>query len=173
MPHHFFDRPESIGPHEVGEIFLPYPDLAFGQWYFQVNHQAKTLCVGYTLRNVGRSAPSGSFRVVVGINLRKNGVNTYSEEIFTIPADTIITAGFQTPCSTRELVYRDEVPDAEYTFYALIDPNHELVDTNRSNNYSELSWRFYNPKFLSKGDTVRLDIETQPGGEAAFVNAGK
>ncbi len=173
MPHHFFDRPESIGPEEVGGVFLPYPDLAFGQWYFNINHQAKTLCVGYTLRNVGRSAPSSSFRVVVGTYLRKNGVGIYSEEIFTIPEDAIIGAGFQTPCSQKELVYRDEVPDAEYTFYALIDPNFELIDTNRSNNSSELKWRFYSPKFLSKGETARLDIEMQPGGEAAFVKPGK
>jgi hypothetical protein len=169
MTHHFFDRPESFGPEEVGPIFLPYPDLAFGQWYFQVNHQTQKVCAGFTIRNVGRSAPGRSFQVVVGINLQANGRNIYSEQIFTIPEDAIIGPGFQTPCSERELVYRDEVPDANYTFYGLIDPNHELIDTNRSNNYNEINWRWYTPKFLSQGGTVRLDVETEPGGVAAFV----
>jgi hypothetical protein len=134
-----------------------------------VNHQARKVCAGFTIRNVGRAAPSGAFRVVVGINLQANGANRYSENIFTIPASTVIGAGFQTPCSERELVYRDEVADANYTFYGLIDPNHDIVDTNRSNGYNELNWRWYNPQFLDQGDAVRLDVETPQGGVAAFV----
>ena len=145
-----------------------YPDLALGQFYVQLNHTAKTICVGVNIRNYG-AATTESFKVVIGISVK----NTYSEEIFTIPENTIIVGDFQSPCSQRELIYRNDDWGAVYTFYALLDSEYAVVDTNRANNYDEQTWWTYSPAMLKTTKPVRIEAETSADGVTRITKKPK
>ena len=114
----------------------------------KVNHSAGTVCVAGVIVNAGYVSVSGPFEVAIGITYVKAGVTISSQEIFEVPEGVSIPGRggrYTTPCSTRELIYRDEDYGALYELEVLVDVRQIVDELDEGNNHLYVKWWTVSP----------------------------
>jgi hypothetical protein len=141
----------------IGPLFEPppYPDLAVSQVYVGVNRSEGTMCAGAYVENLGGAPPDRPFTIAIAVTLLKEPDYTAEYfELFSIPQD--VEFPLQTPCTQAELAYRDLPGSARYTIEVLIDPEYELYDLNRANNFYSIPWWIVSPAMAKGTEPVRI-----------------
>lgn len=136
------------------------PEIQARTVVVNINHGVPSICVSGVLRNIGGNDIQGPFKVAIGITRYTvyppgPGIPPviFSEELVEVPPDVTIAKNggeYQTDCSTRELVYRDQDPNAVYEFEILADVEDVIDEFD--------DWG--NNRFKTKWWTVSPGIET-------------
>ena len=150
---------------EIVGASLRVPDLEAHTVTIIFHHTERTICVHAVLRNISGVDIKGPFRVAIGItrHVGSSGLIS-SQEIVEVPASATIAKGggwYTTDCSQRELVYRDEDPNAVYDLEVLADVDDVFVEYDDwGNNLFKTQWWTINPNSKSP---LRIEYEVKTG----------
>ena len=119
------------------------PNLVAKTFQLRRDNAAKELWVAAIVANSGNVECSQNFKVTIGVDIQDdNHDHLFSEA--TVDVQGPIAAGGQvvTPFVVAPLEFRDQPPHATYTFFALVDPEFSVAETDKSDNHIQLPFFF-------------------------------
>ena len=118
------------------------PNLVAETFQLRRDNAAKELWVAAIVANSGNAPCSQNFKVTIGVDIVNDNGELYSEG--TVDVQGPIAAGGQvvTPFVVAPLEFRDQPSHATYTFFALVDPEFSVAETDKSDNHTQLPFFF-------------------------------
>ena len=134
------------------------PNLVADSFQLQLDNAAKQLWVALIVANSGNAPCSQNFKVTIGVDIANDNGDTYSEG--NVDVQGPIAAGGQvvTPSVLVPLEFRDQPPHAVYTFYALVDPEYSVAETNKFDNSLQQRWWALSPGAPRQPGPIVLDF---------------
>jgi len=119
------------------------PNLVPKTFQLRRDNAAKEVWVAAVVANSGNAECSQNFKVTIGVDIHDdNHDHLYSEA--NVDVQGPIAAGGQvvTPFVVAPLEFRDLPPHATYTFFALVDPEFSVAETDKSDNSTQVPFFF-------------------------------
>jgi hypothetical protein len=138
----------------------PFPDLAVTALVPEVNEVERLFCLSADITNLGTAPPGRHFQVRLDIITDIDDAEVRRREFFWFAPDTPFP--LRTPQACLELAYVDE-NGSLYLFEAVVDPNGELVDLDRSNNQLIGDYAVFSPDVAASREPFGIETRIKDG----------
>jgi len=130
----------------------PYLDLVAHAHKVDVDPANEKVTFSLEIYNAGSIGANTPFRVDISVTRKTvlGQILANSVQMLEINSPIPPYSFFTTPGNTDPLIYFDKPPHVKYEIESLIDPEFNLPDVNRSNNFRLDIWHRPSPEALSK-----------------------
>jgi hypothetical protein len=133
------------------------PNLVAAQFQLRLDDTNKQLWIALIIDNTGKVQCSQNFKVSIGADIVNDSEEVYLEGHVDVQGPIVAGGQVVTPSVVVPLQYRDQPPHAVYTFYALVDPEYSVAETNRLDNYLQQRWWTISPGAPQQLGPIVLD----------------
>jgi hypothetical protein len=137
------------------------PNLVAAQFQLRLDNTAKLLWIALIVDNTGKVQCSQNFKVSIGADIVNDNEEVYLQGEVDMQGPIVAGGQVVTPPVVVPLQYRDLPPHAVYTFYALVDPEYSVAETNRADNYLQQRWWTISPQVAQQPTPIVLDLSKQ------------
>jgi len=134
------------------------PNLVADSFQLRLDNANKLLWISLIVDNTGKVQCSQSFKVSIGADIVNDNGDVYSEGHVDVQGPIVAGGQVVTPSVVVPLEFRDQPPHAVYTFYALIDPEYSVAETNKFDNYLQQRWWAISPGAARQPGPIVLDF---------------
>ncbi len=126
--------------------------------HWRLDDANKLLWIALIVDNTGKVQCSQNFKVSIGADIVNDNEEVYLEGHVDVQGPIVAGGQVVTPSVVVPLQYRDQPPHAVYTFYALVDPEYSVAETDRFDNYLQQRWWAISPGAPQQLGPIVLDF---------------
>ena len=134
------------------------PNLVADSFQLRLDDAAKLLWIALLVDNTGKVQCSQNFKVSIGADIVNDNEEVYLEGHVDVQGPIVAGGQVVTPPVVVPLQYRDQPPHAVYTFYALVDPEYSVAETNKFDNSLQQRWWALSPGAPRQPGPIVLDF---------------